>query len=86
MILHSYISIFQHDLEYLKYLLGYATHPPTVVDAGSDLPDKGRGANEEKDDGEEAREVEDGRHFPLVGNAFVLVYWRFDSLRTPTCS
>ena len=42
-----------------------ATHPPPVVDAWPDLPDEGRRADEEEDDGDEAGEVEDGRHFLL---------------------
>lgn len=50
-----------------------STHPATVVDARSDLPNKGRGANEEKDDGEETREVEDGRHFLLSFNNKIFV-------------
>ena len=55
-----------------------STHPATVVDARSDLPNKGRGANEEKDDGEETREVEDCRHFLLSFNQ-KMVYCRFVS-------
>ena len=61
-----------------KLRASISTHPATVVDARSDLPDKGRGANEEKDDGEEAREVEDCRHFLLsFNNKIVVLSFRF---------
>lgn len=48
------------------HIMHACTHPPPVVDARPDLPDEGRRADEEEDDGDEAGEVEDGRHYCFV--------------------
>ena len=57
-------NIHATDAQHIHILC--STHPPPVVDARPDLPDEGRRADEEEDDGDEAGEVEDGRHYCFV--------------------